>query len=99
MGRFLAREEILTIQLATRLDKYSLLEPTPPYSAAFTRQRSLVPCLVLSGQLILLVVGLRSPLESDSRPPSLSWLGPMLPGSEGVGHCHNEQAVDWVQRD
>jgi hypothetical protein len=23
----------------------------------------------------------------------------MLSGGEGVSHCHNEQAIDWVQRD
>src|SRR5918998_6198340 len=40
-GRFLAREEISTSHLATRLDRYPLEEPTPP--ASLLQQGSRLP--------------------------------------------------------
>src|SRR5918997_5127028 len=51
-GRFLAREEISTRHLATRLDRYSLLEPTPPAALQQHRQGSRVPTTPLLGELV-----------------------------------------------
>jgi len=43
MGTFLAREEILSRHPATRLDRYSLEEPTPPVLQELRRPGSRVP--------------------------------------------------------
>ncbi len=51
-GRFLAREEISTSHLGTRLDGYSLEEPTPPAPLQKHRQGSRLPTTPLLGELV-----------------------------------------------
>jgi crotonobetainyl-CoA:carnitine CoA-transferase CaiB-like acyl-CoA transferase len=47
-GGFLARGEISTSHLATRLDGYSLEEPTPPAPLLLHRQGSMLPTILFS---------------------------------------------------